>query len=304
LRILDAVISLPEHYLCEFLRIPKSDDVGSNKDRPVTVIILTSRTTPNIYLVNNLTARHHVIAKVIEARPGPSTAQERLNVRLGMMRKYGLARTLNKLFYNKYRSHFIHKKREALLRSRLFPGDAKVEYTADIPTLEVRDINDQSCKEFLAGHRPDMIAVCGTTVLKPEVFNLSSKGTINIHVGITPEYRSADPIFWALYNGEPDKVGVTIHFVDQGIDTGDIIFQATVELTREDDPSTLYAKCIQRGAELMSQTIEEIAGGTVKTYRKEGVEGKAYFHMDLGIVEYLIFLRRFRKLKKNLLRGA
>jgi len=264
------------------------------------IVILTSCTTPNIYLVNTLTRRHHVVGKVIEKRPGPSTAKERFSVRMDMIKKYGLVRALNKLLYNKYRSHFIHEKREAVLRRRLFPGDSKVEYADDVPTLEVPDINDQSCKDFITRLHPDIIAVCGTTVLKPGVFQLSSKGTINIHVGITPEYRSADPIFWALYHGEPDKVGVTIHFVDQGIDTGDIIYQETVEVTKEDDPATIYAKCIQRGAELMSQAIEDIAGGTVKTYRKEGVEGRAHFHMDLGIWEYMVFQRRFRKFKSSL----
>ena len=264
------------------------------------LLILTSYTFPNIYLVNYITGRHRVVAKVIERRPRPSTMKEKMAIRSGLIQKYGILKTLNKLLYNKYRSHFIHEKREAVLRRWLFPGNSKVEYTADIPTLEVRDINDQSCKDFITRLQPDIIVVCGTTVLKPGIFQLSSKGTINIHVGITPEYRSADPIFWALYNGEPDKVGVTIHFVDQGIDTGDIIYQEAVEVTKEDDPATLYAKCIQRGAELMSKAIEDIAGGTGKTYRKEGVEGGAHFHMDLGIIEYLIFLRRFRKLKRNL----
>ncbi|NCQ54667.1 hypothetical protein GW797_00295 [Candidatus Parcubacteria bacterium] len=264
------------------------------------IAILTSVTSANIYLVNSLTSRYKVVAKVIERRSRPSTMKEKMAVRSRLIQRYGLLKTLNKLLYNKYRSWMVELHQSETLKQELFPGKAEVAYTHEVPTLEVENINDSSCVDFLSGYAPDIIAVCGTTVIKAQVFKLAKKGTINIHSGIIPEYRSADPIFWALYNGEPDKVGVTIHYVDEGIDTGPIIHQKSVGVTKEDDLATLYAKCMRTGAELMSQAIEDIAGGTVKTYRKEGVEGRAHFHMDLGIWEYMVFQRRFKKLKSSL----
>src|SRR5690606_41352026 len=125
-------------------------------------------------------------------------------------------------------------------------------------------------------------------------------GAINIHTGITPEYRSADPIFWALYNGDTRNVGVTIHHVDAGIDTGAIIHQDTVPLYPDDTLATINVRCIRRGAELYLHALNEIEQGKATTVDRSNVKGRAYYSIDLGIVQYLIFLWRFRRLKREL----
>jgi len=263
------------------------------------VLILTSYTPHNIYLVNFLTVRANIVAKVIEKRPLLSSIEEKMAMRGKMLKKYGLFKTVNKLIYNKYKS-FSLKDTGIIVKESLFPESEEIKYAADIPTIEVPDINDRKCIDFISEYGPDIIAVCGTSVIKPEVFNLSKKGTINIHCGITPEYKSADPAFWALYNNEPDKVGVTIHFVDAGIDTGDIIYQEPVEVTKDDSLATLYCKCIKTGAHLMMKAISDIENGSVKTIRKDHISGKSYYSINLGIWQYLIFQRRFKKLKRNM----
>lgn len=261
--------------------------------------VLTSASIPNIYLVNCLAERHNVVAKIIEQRPQPLTAGQKMHVRLRMLKKYGLMKTVNKLLYNKYRNRFIDPPRSETLKDWLFPDGKEVAYTAEAPSLTVQNINDQSSIDFLKHHDPDVIAVCGTTVIKPQVFTLSRKGTINIHCGIIPEYRSADPLFWALYNNDQEKVGVTIHYVDEGIDTGPIIYQEPVPVTRNDTLATLYAKSIRKGAELMSRAIDDFSRDQVRTITKD-VAGKSHYHMDLGMWEYLVFQKRFRKLKSRL----
>ncbi len=263
------------------------------------VLILTSYIPHNIYLVNYLSDRKNIIGRVIEKRPVLRTQGEKMNIRRNMIKRYGLFKTVNKLLYNKYKSHLMKDNANEMKRL-LFPDSEEVGYAKDIPAVEVGSINDQKCIEFISEYEPDIIAVCGTTVIRPEVFTLSKKGTINIHCGITPEYRSADTIFWPLYNNEPDKVGVTIHFVDAGIDTGDIIYQQPVEVTKEDSLTTLYCKCISTGADLMVKAISDIENGSVRTIRKDHIPGKSYYSINLGILQYFIFQRRFKKLKRNL----
>ncbi|MDY6853833.1 MAG: formyl transferase [Thermodesulfobacteriota bacterium] len=264
------------------------------------VVILTSYTTANIYLVNYLTDRKDVIAKVIERTPLLSSYKEKMAVRKGLIKKFGLVKTMNKLIYNKYRSYFLDRKNREIIRQALFPEVLDLAYTKQVPTMGVENINESKCIDFISKYNPDIIAVCGTTILKPEVFQLSKRGTINIHCGITPEYRSAEPIFWALYNNEPDKVGVTIHFVDEGIDTGDIIYQEAVTIKKNDNLATLRCKCIKAGAVLMIKAIDDIERSRVKRIKKDIRGGKAYYHMDLGIWQYLIFKWQFSKLKKRL----
>jgi folate-dependent phosphoribosylglycinamide formyltransferase PurN len=264
------------------------------------ILILTSYTTTNVYLVNHLTSNKNVIAKVIEKSPLPSSTWKKMEVRTKMVQKYGFIKSINKLLFNKYRSFFINQRDDDIIKSILFPGEITVEYSRDIPSIEVHNINETECEKFIKIHSPDIIAVCGTTVIRPHIFKLSKNGTINIHCGITPEYRSADSIFWALYNGEPDKVGVTIHFVDEGIDTGDIIYQETVKVEGNDTIASLYAKCIVLGADLLLNTIEDIENNNVKIITKKEKTGKSYYHMDLGIWQYLVFQLKFSKIKDSL----
>lgn len=264
------------------------------------IVVLTSPTVPNVYLVNYLSERHNVVARLVENRFRPSTTRQKMEIRRRLVRKHGLLRTANKLLYNKYRSLFIDGQRKKVLREMLFPDGREAAYSTEVPTLEVGSVNCAKSIDFISGHAPDVIAVCGTGLIKPEVFELPGRGTINIHCGITPEYRSADPIFWALYNNEPDMVGVTIHYVDRGVDTGPIIRQEKVGVAGGDDLATLYAKCIKCGAGLMSAALTDIENGSVGTIRKEGSESRAYYHMDLGILEYAVCMMRMRKLKRRL----
>jgi folate-dependent phosphoribosylglycinamide formyltransferase PurN len=237
---------------------------------------------------------------VIECRPQARTRREKHERRRGMLRRHGFVRTLNKLLYNWFRSRFSSRSEAITVRDSLFPAGSPVAFARDVPTQRVANINDAGCIELIRRQAPDLLAVCGTSVIRPEVFSLAPMGTINIHTGITPDYRSADPIFWALYHNEPEKVGVTIHFVDRGIDTGPIIHQDTVPVYAGDSLAMIYTRCVRRGAELFSRALVEIETGTLRTLGRQTARGRAFYSIDLGIVQYLRFRLRFRKLASRL----
>lgn len=257
------------------------------------IVILTSETPSNVWLVNQILSRHDVVGMVIERRPVASTTSEKVNRRRNMIKRYGWLRTLNKLVFNRVRSKFLAEAEASTIRQSFFAGSLPVDYVRKVPTVVVSNINDAACIKFVSEHGPDVLAVCGTTLLKPSVFTLPPKGTINIHTGITPEYRSADPIFWALFRGEPEKVGVTIHYIDKGIDTGSIIYQDSVRVYADDSLASIYVRCIQRGAELYSRALTDIGAGTVRTIVRSDVVSRAYLAVDLGLVQYLLFRWRF-----------
>jgi folate-dependent phosphoribosylglycinamide formyltransferase PurN len=75
----------------------------------------------------------------------------------------------------------------------------------------------------------DLGVVWGTNILKECVFRIPRLGSINIHQGLAPYYRGGPPVFWELYNGERE-IGVTVHFVESKVDTGEIIAQETLPL--------------------------------------------------------------------------
>ena len=189
------------------------------------------------------------------------------------------------------------QKDEAAKKSVLFPNGEKIEYDDNVPTIETASINSKESCNFIKEHSPDVICLCGVGVAKPRVFNLAKKGTINIHVGITPEYRSAKPIEWALYNGDYDNVGVTVHFVDEGIDTGDIIYQEKIPVTSSDSIGSIYGRCKISGCNNMLKAISEIENGTIKRWQKDGVSGRKYISHEFGLTNYLRVLKNLKRAK-------
>lgn len=263
-------------------------------------VVLTSETPSNIWLVNQLLGRHDVAGIVIERRPLAIGNEVKVERRRTMVRRYGVVRTFNKLLFNRVRSRLLERSSSQTVTDSFFPDGASPAYSRSVPSVVVKNINDPECIRFIQDLRPDILSVCGTTVLKPTVFTLAPKGAINIHTGITPEYRSADPIFWALYQGEPEKVGVTIHYIDAGIDTGAIIYQQTVPVYANDSLATIYVRCVRRGAELYSRALTDIETGSVRTVTRPGVASRAFRSIDLGLAQYLLFRWRFRGLAARL----
>jgi methionyl-tRNA formyltransferase len=96
-----------------------------------------------------------------------------------------------------------------------------------VPRLVVSSPNTPEAKAFLEQLRPDLVIARCKVILKREIYDIPTTGTFVLHPGICPEYRNAHGCFWALANGEPQHVGMTLLRVDPGIDTGPIYLQAT-----------------------------------------------------------------------------
>ena len=92
--------------------------------------------------------------------------------------------------------------------------------------------------------RPDVVFVFGTGLLQSSVIEPFAGQIINIHLGLSPYYRGAGTNFWPLVNREPEYVGATIHYLDEGIDRGPILAHARPQIARDDGPHDLGNKTI------------------------------------------------------------
>ena len=102
------------------------------------------------------------------------------------------------------------------------------------PVLRVRG-RDEKLAAFLETARPDLLFVADYRyLLPPEVLALAPLGAVNLHPSLLPRYRGRAPINWAILHGET-TLGLTAHFVDEGMDTGDVIVQASYELRPDQD---------------------------------------------------------------------
>jgi methionyl-tRNA formyltransferase len=130
-----------------------------------------------------------------------------------------------------------------------------------IPVHRTRDINSPESLAFLGSTEPDLvIIVLFAQILKAEALDIPRLGSLNFHPSLLPKYRGLMPVFWALADGE-SHTGATIHWVDTGIDTGQIVDQEAIEITERDTEHSLYARICIVAAGMLTNAVRELAGG-------------------------------------------
>lgn len=145
--------------------------------------------------------------------------------------------------------------------------------TAPIPAQHAQPIgsvNSEACLRSVRAIGPAAVVINGTRILKAMTIRTLAVPVINTHVGITPMYRGVHGAYWALTQNDRAHCGVTIHFVDAGIDTGAIISQALIEPTPADNFSTYPMLQMTAGAPLLVKAVEEVITGTVQVRTAHG----------------------------------
>ena len=127
--------------------------------------------------------------------------------------------------------------------------------------LEVSNINHPDVVALEGRLQPDVIAVFGTSLIHGPLLSSGRLGIFNLHGGLSPRYRGADCTFWALFNGEPDQVGCTLHRIDNGIDTGTLIAHICPEVDEGDGELTLFWRAVRDSAEVYAEMLERLARG-------------------------------------------
>ncbi len=101
---------------------------------------------------------------------------------------------------------------------------------ADIPVFRVPTLNGQETLDCLDRLRPDILLLAGVAIVSPKVIQRANRAVLNAHPGIVPHYRGNYVVRWALLAGDP--VGITVHVVDAGVDTGAVLSITPVEVPR------------------------------------------------------------------------
>lgn len=127
-----------------------------------------------------------------------------------------------------------------------------------IPVLQPVNLKDQAFVDQLAQLKADLFVVVAFRMLPEQVWQLPSKGTINLHASLLPQYRGAAPINRAIMAGET-KTGLTTFFIEKNIDTGMILDQTTLDINPDENAGSLHDRMMVKGADLLLHTVNEIA---------------------------------------------
>jgi methionyl-tRNA formyltransferase len=131
--------------------------------------------------------------------------------------------------------------------------------------------------DTIVNWQPDLIVTCAYGQIIPKVLlDLPPFGAINVHASLLPKYRGGAPIQWAMINGD-DKTGITIMYMAEKMDAGDIINQREVIIEKDDNIGTLHHKLSEVGAQLLVETLPSIFNRTnSRTVQDEGLVTYAY----------------------------
>ncbi len=144
-------------------------------------------------------------------------------------------------------------------------------------TIDASTLRNPETIEQLAALNPDIgVSAFFGYILRPEIINTFPRGIINLHPAYLPYNRGSYPNVWAIAEDTP--AGATIHYIDEGVDTGDIIDQIKIEIAPEDTGESLYEKLETTCIELFTQTWPKIAkaSGKIVATKQQNSEGTTH----------------------------
>ena len=243
-------------------------------------IVLLAGTGRSTAIVYNALAREFTVAAVIqEDKPARLDFLKRRARKIGWPKVAG--QTLFRAVVMPALAAFSRRRTAEILA-------ASGLTTTPIPAsvlVRVKSVNSPECIAALQRLAPKVVVVNGTRIIKAEVLNSAPAKFINMHAGITPLYRGVHGAYWALAQNDRNHCGVTVHLVDTGIDTGNILGQATIEPSPRDNFATYAYLQLAAGVPLLKEAVRAALQGRLQPQPAPAGESHLWYHPTLG--EYL-----------------
>ena len=160
-------------------------------------------------------------------------------------------------------------------RGRKLNQSAVKKYAVEqnLNLLQPTNLKNEDFIKYLKALNANLQVVVAFRMLPKIVWKMPEFGTFNLHASLLPSYRGAAPIHWAIINGE-EKTGVTTFFIDDKIDTGEIILQKETSIDKHETVGELHDKLMHLGANLVSETVSYIKEGTINTQKQPNIDIK------------------------------
>jgi methionyl-tRNA formyltransferase len=149
--------------------------------------------------------------------------------------------------------------------------------------VAVNEINSGECCNVLRELKVDLMVLAGTPIVRTNVLSVPLLGTLNAHQGALPQYRGMNVIEWAVFEGSAPRI--TVHFVDPGVDTGDIVADERVPVHLGDTLATVRERASAQQVFLLARTVTSVMRGSFPRRPQQPEEGCQYFSMHPALRE-------------------
>ena len=195
------------------------------------VILLTSEGASGDIAARYLAARVDDLAVIIEQ---PESRALFLRRRLKRQGAFTVLGQIAFMVWQRIQQKLARPRIDAILAGL----DLRQQLPGSVPVHRVGSVNDAECLALLKRLAPEVILVIGTRIIAGNVLRGAGVPFINYHAGITPKYRGVHGGYWALAERDAENFGSTVHLVDEGIDSGGILYQARSKPSPQDNFST------------------------------------------------------------------
>jgi len=176
----------------------------------------------------------------------------------------------------------VLNQREMSDRKRWYRSTAEIACNFGVPVLSFQTINSSAAENAVKALAPDIQAcVFYDEIFREEILSIPPLGTVNIHMALAEEYRGRFPCNYTILDGD-SRTGVTLHRVNAGVDSGDIIADVEVPITKSDTARSLYDRCTDAGIALFCEHFPKVLDGTAKARAQKPKPGmRTYSRKDL-----------------------
>jgi len=155
----------------------------------------------------------------------------------------------------------------------------------EIPVIYCNTLNESVVVSTLKRFQPDIVVFTGGGLIRNDVLENSGAGVLNCHMGVLPQYRGMDVVEWPMLEDNYEEIGMTVHFMDKGVDTGDIIEIKKVKV----EPNENIKQLRERFEPIMCRQIVKCClgylNGEHKKFPQKFEDGKQYFIMHPRLIE-------------------
>jgi hypothetical protein len=221
------------------------------------IVLLTNEGSSGRITASYLADSFPSISVIVEQAPSRLQLLRRRVRQLGFVHVAG---QLAFMAFQKLQQKAMHGRITSIMRSHGLSAD----WPANVDIVRVPSVNGPECLSRIRESSPKVVLVVGTRLIAREVLEAARVPFINYHAGITPKYRGTHGGYWANAQCDSDNCGVTIHLVDEGIDTGAVLYQSRIKSTQEDNFTTLPYLQLAAALPLLERAGRDAIGGDLR----------------------------------------
>lgn len=233
-------------------------------------IVVVTAGGPNPQIMINALAASFGDVHVVEEQP----ESKKLFLRR-RMKKLGIVQTAGQfatMVLSKFGKRFAQRRAAAICREY----GVSMDTDPGVPVIRIHSINDPDAIATLKALKPDLVFLISCRMLKAATLAAMPCPVINFHAGINPRYRGLMGGYWALISNDRENFGATVHFVDQGVDTGDVLYQSRMIPSRSDTMLTYPLLQTAASTDIAIRAIEDVLSGTAAPHKAEGPSRQWY----------------------------